>query len=75
MPLYRVELDETRQSVTVMSGSFGPFDAPLPPSARAVRSLRLFVDGSLLELFVDDQVALTTRCYGSAPSQMVVTGA
>ncbi len=37
--------------------------APLAPTADDTHSLRLFLDNSVLEVFVDDVIALSTRVY------------
>jgi beta-fructofuranosidase len=61
-----VDLDERRLDVTVADGR-GParsLRAPLP--ARPRHELRVFLDGSLLEIFADGERALTTRSYATA---------
>ena len=72
--VYRLIVDDGLGLAVVESGSFGPFEAPLPPRAANQRSIRLFVDGSLMELFIDDEVALTTRCYEEPPTRITAHG-
>lgn len=72
--IYDVVIDEGGHVAVVTSGAFGPFPAPLPQAATGVHALRLFVDGSLIELFIDNEVAVTTRCYEQAPDAVVVSG-
>jgi beta-fructofuranosidase len=73
--VYRLIVDDALGMAVVESGSFGPFEAPLPPRAADYRSIRLYVDGSLMELFLDDEVALTTRCYEEPPTRLTAHGA
>jgi beta-fructofuranosidase len=48
--------------------------APLNAGASADHELRLFLDASVIECFVDDSVALTGRCYSvpSGPLRLVI---
>jgi beta-fructofuranosidase len=73
--IYRLIVDDALGVAVVESGSSGPFEAPLPPRAADHRSIRLYVDGSLIELFLDDEVALTTRCYEEPPTRITAHGA
>jgi beta-fructofuranosidase len=72
--LYRLVVDDATGMAVVESGSFGPMEAPLPPRGAEPRSIRLYVDGSLTELFLDDEVALTTRCYEELPTRLTAHG-
>lgn len=75
LSIYRLTLDEVAGIATVESGGSGPFQAPLPPLPEgARRHVRLFVDGSVMELFIDDEVAVTTRCYRARPTTLHVIG-
>ena len=72
--VYLLTFDGDRRVAEVTSGAFGPFEIPLPAARTDFHAVRLFVDGSLLELFVDDALAVTTRCYEDAPDEIGVTG-
>ena len=52
----------------------GPINFPLPGLPWPRPSLRLFLDGSILESFIGDREALTSRVYGLQPgaSELVV---
>lgn len=71
---YRLAIDDEAQTAVVTSGPFGPFGAPLSARPEGDRSLALYVDGSVIELFLDDQVAVTTRYYDAAATEVMVTG-
>jgi beta-fructofuranosidase len=59
---FLVDLDERRLTVSIADGAGEPrrFHAPLP--AGGEHALRVFVDGSLIEVFAGD-AAVTTRAY------------
>jgi beta-fructofuranosidase len=63
---------EGASSVTI-----GGKRVPLSPDRDGVSSVRLFIDGSIIETFVDSKEAVTTRCYTPAPEAIKVawTGA
>lgn len=70
---YRVVIDAAEGRATVESGSSGPFDVPLERWGEP-RRLRLFVDGSLLELYIGDEAVVTTRCYEAPADRLIVSG-
>lgn len=59
------------------SATIGGKAVPLSPDRDGLASVRLFVDGSIIETFVNNQEAVTTRCYtpSSADIHVVWTGA
>lgn len=70
---YRLVVDEEAGRATVESGASGPFTVPLERRGEH-RRLRLFIDGSVRELFIDDEAAVTTRCYEAPAEQLVASG-
>jgi beta-fructofuranosidase len=59
----RVSVDFDRHRLAVVAHR--RMTAPLPPADE--HSVRVFLDGSLLEIFADDgRAAITTRCYAEA---------
>jgi len=36
---------------------------PLTPDAGGVSTIHLWMDGSVIEVFIDDRQAMTARCY------------
>jgi len=48
----------------------GPAIVKCSPSAATTHRLRLFLDGSVVECFLDDQVAWTSRTYRAAKSNL-----
>lgn len=61
-------------TAVVESGSFAPLEAPLPLRGAEHRSIRLYVDGSLVELFLDDEVTTATRWYAFPPTRFTAHG-
>jgi hypothetical protein len=58
------------------SATIGGKTVPLSPDRDGLSSVRLFIDGSIIETFVDNKEAVTARCYTPAPGtiQVVRTG-
>jgi len=58
------------------SATIGGKTLPLSPDRDGLSSVRLFIDGSIIETFVDNKEAVTARCYTPAPGaiQVVRTG-
>jgi beta-fructofuranosidase len=55
----------------------GETTVPLSPGPDGVSLLHLWMDGSIIEAFVDNKEAITARCYKSSPGaiDVVCTGA
>src|SRR6266540_2514182 len=68
-----LDSDELHVTVADASGGTRSLIAPLPERDR--HELRTFLDGSLLEVFIDGDRALTTRVYrvGASPVTVRVT--
>jgi hypothetical protein len=62
----RVEVDLTRGKLSVGAGAQVPVNRPLRDA-----ELRIFVDGSIVEVFLPGRASVTARCY-SAPAGSVV---
>jgi beta-fructofuranosidase len=50
---------------------------PLPPNADGISSLDIWIDGSVVEIFIDSKQAMTARNYQPSLGNMLVkwTGA
>jgi beta-fructofuranosidase len=71
---YQVDLDAGRGIARIVVAGAAPFEVPLAPrDPRQDRVIRLFVDASIMELFLDDEVAVTSRCYAAEASALRVT--
>jgi beta-fructofuranosidase len=59
------------------SATIGGKTVPLSPDRDGLSTIRLFIDGSIIETFVDRKEAVTARCYTPAPGAIDVawTGA
>lgn len=68
---YRLEVDGDR-ALSVRSGD-ETFAVRLPERGHG-HAFRLFVDSSIVELFLDDELALTSRCYSESPRVLRVAG-
>jgi beta-fructofuranosidase len=57
--------------------NLGETTVPLSPGPDGVSLLHLWMDGSIIEAFVDNKEAMTARCYKSSPGaiDVVCTGA
>jgi beta-fructofuranosidase len=45
---------------------------PLSPDRDGLASVRLFIDGSIIETFVNSKEAMTTRCYTASAAEIQV---
>jgi beta-fructofuranosidase len=61
----RLDVDRNQAEVTVVDALGQPRSSVATLPARDRHAARAFVDGSLVELFVDDECVLTTRAYPS----------
>jgi beta-fructofuranosidase len=57
------------------SATIGGKTVPLSPDREGLSSVRLFIDGSIIETFVDNKEAVTARCYTPGNLQVARTGA
>ena len=57
------------------SATIGGKTVPLSPDRDGFSSVRLFIDGSIVETFVDSKEAVTARCYTPGAIQVARTGA
>ncbi|MGA2171280.1 MAG: GH32 C-terminal domain-containing protein, partial [Terracidiphilus sp.] len=52
---------------------------PLSPGSDGLSTLHIWIDGSVIETFVDKRQAITARCYANAPEpagiRVIWTGA
>jgi hypothetical protein len=57
--------------------NFGETTVPLSPGPDGISLLHLWMDGSVIEVFVDNKEAMTARCYKPSLSaiDVVWTGA
>jgi beta-fructofuranosidase len=72
MPLFAIHYSGGKPSVSV-----GEHVLPLSPDLDGVSTVHLWLDGSIIETFVDRKEAMTTRCYTPSPAgiQLAWTGA
>jgi beta-fructofuranosidase len=68
-PVYALALDPSAGIANVSAPGTSPVTLPLPAG-----QVRLFVDASIYELFLDDEVAVTTRAYGPEATELRVSG-
>jgi beta-fructofuranosidase len=62
----RVEVDLTRGALSVGAGAQAPVNGPLRDA-----ELRIFVDGSIVEVFLPGRASVTARCYGPPGGSVV----
>jgi beta-fructofuranosidase len=57
--------------------NLGETTVPLSPGPDGVSQVQLWMDGSVIEVFVDRKQAMTARCYNPSPFaiDVVCTGA
>lgn len=67
----RLVLDRSRSSV-LESVSKSPLFIPLEETADTL-SMRIFLDGSLIEIYLNDRYSLTSRLYPSSPEAINIT--
>jgi beta-fructofuranosidase len=65
-PLFAIRYDGAA-SVTI-----GGKTVPLSPDRDGLASVRLFIDGSVIETFVDSKDAVTARCYAASAGDIEV---
>ena len=70
-PLFAVHHDGKQNTVTVAGETLR-----LSPDSDGVSAVELWIDGSVIETFVDDREVMTARCYTPSPKpmQVVATG-
>ncbi len=73
-PLFAIKYDGSKARPTV---SIGDKILPLTPDAAGVSSVHLWMDGSVIEVFLDAKEAMTARCYAPSTGDIAVrwTGA
>jgi beta-fructofuranosidase len=59
-PLFAIKYDGTNGKPAV---TIGDQTLPLTPDRDGISTLNLWMDGSVIETFFDNKVAITTRCY------------
>jgi beta-fructofuranosidase len=68
---YRLIIDDRRGVAEVTTDGESPVAVPLwPTGGKSGRRLRLFVDASIYELFLDDEISVTNRYYGPTPDTL-----
>jgi beta-fructofuranosidase len=71
-PLFAIKYEPGKPSVSVAGKNL-----PLSPDQDGVSTIHLWMDGSIIETFVDRKEAMTARCFTPSPAgiQLAWTGA
>ncbi len=67
--LFAIHVDGSKPSATV-----GSKTVALTPDRDGVSTVRLWIDGSIIETLVDSREAVTTRCYTPSPDGIRIKG-
>ena len=74
---YPILIDLSQERVSIQRGTFteqGPFSLLRLEQGYEDLSIRVFVDVSIVEVFINDRFALTTRIYPSGPLNVKTVG-
>lgn len=72
--IYRVYIDRAHEWAEITGDGNEPLVVPLVDTGGQPLRLRLFVDASIHELFLDDETVVTTRAYGPPATSIVTHG-
>jgi beta-fructofuranosidase len=68
-PLFAITYDGNKSSPSV---TIGDKTVPLSPGADRVSTVHLWMDGSVIEVFLDSRQAITARCYAPTTGKILV---